>query len=79
MPTQSSVTYVMINTDWELLSRQKLMLLQAMRIVDDAVTANPDLQTQEYLDGLLNWIDAVQDAADKDGHPVVWLQSEEEE
>lgn len=46
--------------DWELLSRQKLLLLQMS-------------DTHPALEGLLNLIDAMQDAADSDGLPVAWI------
>lgn len=54
-------------TDWPLLSRQKLTLLKLMSTEDATAWAD------EHLQGLLNWIDAVQDAAEKDGFPVVFL------
>jgi L-asparaginase/Glu-tRNA(Gln) amidotransferase subunit D len=49
--------------DWELLSQQKLVLLKrAMRPGADPA-----------YDGLINFLDALQDAAEQDGRPVVWL------
>jgi hypothetical protein len=53
-------------TDWALLSAQKQALVMS------------DLPDGP-LDGLLNWIDALQDAAEKDGFPVVWLEDAEEQ
>jgi hypothetical protein len=60
--------HVLRCTDWALLSQQKLALLAVLR-------SRPD---PEPLDGLLHWIDAMQDAAERCGYPVVWLESEQE-
>lgn len=68
MPTET-VDDVMIHTDWALLAQQKLALL-SMHVTRDQGRA---------IDGLLNWIDAIQDAAENDGYPVVWLESEKGE
>lgn len=51
------------NTDWTELALQKLTLINVCN--DDPA-----------LDGLLHWIDALQDAAEQEGFPVVWLISE---
>ena len=57
-------------TDWSLLAEQKLALLEAM------YTLTNDMR--EPLEGLLHWIDAIQDAAKEAGFPVRFLTSEEE-
>ena len=58
------VSAVLHSTDWTLLSQQKLVLLDSP----------PD-----KIVGLINWIDAIQDAAESEGYPVVWLEEVEEE
>lgn len=54
---------VIASTDWKLLAEQKAALIKACGF-DGA------------LSGLLSWIDAVQDAASEEGHPVVWLDDQ---
>lgn len=66
------MTDVFAKTDWALLAQQKLALLQA-------IDCAPDSEQNLLLTGLLHFIDAVQDAAEADGHPVVWLTTDEEE
>ena len=44
--------------DWQLLKEQKRWLLE---------------QVGEYAEGLINLIDYIQDAAEEQGQPVVWL------
>jgi hypothetical protein len=44
--------------DWQLLKEQKRWLLA---------------QAGEYAEGLINLIDYIQDAAEEQGQPVVWL------
>ena len=51
----------MRKTDWHLLARQKAVL--ASSGIEGATRT-----------GLLNWIDAIQDAAERDGHPVIFLE-----
>jgi hypothetical protein len=48
------------NTDWELLAQQKLALIRLCA-------------SEPMFDGLLGFLDAIQDAAEADGLPVVWL------
>lgn len=50
-------------TDWKLLARQKAALVPPGRLDDETRT------------GLLNWIDAIQDAAEQDGYPVVFFEN----
>lgn len=57
---------VMRRTDWTELEQQKLALISA---ADD----------RPILEGLLNFLDAVQDAAKADGFPVVFLSDEHRE
>jgi hypothetical protein len=54
---------VMARTDWALLAKQKQALIAAVG-------------RSRRLDGLLNWIDAIQDAAEQEHYPVVFLSSE---
>ena len=56
---------VLRKTDWKYLARQKQSLIEAAR-------------NNNELEGLLNWVDAIQDAAELEGHPVVWLSEEHE-
>jgi hypothetical protein len=48
--------------DWQLLKEQKRWLLE---------------QPGEYAEGLLNLIDYIQDSAEEQGQPVVWLTEED--
>ena len=50
--------------DWALLAEQKLALLQ--------------IEDNKHVDGLVNFLDGFQDAAELEGYPVVWLSEEEE-
>jgi hypothetical protein len=52
-----TVSEIFVLTDWSLLTEQKLALIEAC-------TRN------DKLDGLLGWIDAIQDAAAQEGYPV---------
>jgi hypothetical protein len=56
------------NIDWQLLSEQKLGLLKLVWKKD-----NP------AIDGIIAFLDGVQDAAELDGFPVVWLGDAEDE
>jgi len=58
------VRAVLSKTDWKLLARQKAELASPGRLDDETRT------------GLLNWIDAIQDAAERDGLPVVFLEND---
>ena len=66
------MTDVFAKTDWALLAEQKLALLHA-------ISCAPDSEQTTLLTGLLHFLDAVQDAAEAEGHPVVWLTSDDEE
>jgi hypothetical protein len=59
----------MSKTDWKLLSQQKLTLVTLLSMPNRLIDSE-----KEPLEGLLNWIDSVQDAAEEDGFPVVWLE-----
>jgi hypothetical protein len=61
-------------TDWKLLSEQKASLLRLVFYPDTDANLG-DIPT--HLQGLLSWIDAVQDAAEEDGFPVVFLIGDE--
>lgn len=54
-----TVNQVLGQTDWVLLAEQKRALL--------VIENNP------AVDGLINFLDALQDAAEFEGFPVVWL------
>jgi hypothetical protein len=58
-------------TDWELLRDQKAALIWQLEANDHSADPDP-------LEGLLNWIDAIQDAAAFEGFPVAWLTEETE-
>lgn len=55
----TTVRAVLEQTDWTLLAKQKLALLR--------------VDGNEMFDGLVNFLDALQDAAEAEGFPVVWL------
>ena len=55
-------------TDWHLLAEQKLALLHAID--------NQSGYLSEQLTGLLNFVDAIQDAAEADGFPVEFIVGE---
>jgi hypothetical protein len=65
----SAIEKTFARTNWELLAEQKVALLAAIAVAHDA-------QQTLHLTGLLNWIDAVQDSAEKDGYAVVFLTEE---
>jgi hypothetical protein len=56
--------------NWHLLAEQKSALVKL-------ANAAPDKDTENLLQGLLNLIDYLQDAAEQDGYPVVFLTEEE--
>ena len=60
-----TVAQVLTKTDWAALAEQKRNLL-----ADDP--------SMDFLDGLVCWIDAIQDAAELEGYPVVFLTEDEE-
>ncbi len=59
----SHVDEAMRRIDWALLSQQKLTLISQCK-------------REPMFDGLVHFLDAIQDAAEKDGLPVVWLGDE---
>jgi hypothetical protein len=60
---------VLARTDWDMLLQQKLQLI-------DVILERQ--QAEDPLEGILKWIDAVQDAAFDSGYPVKFLEEEEE-
>jgi hypothetical protein len=68
------VSAVLERTDWNALKAQKADLLAAM----DYAAQLKRPRTLDGLQGLLNWLDALQDAAVIDGYPVRFVESEEE-
>lgn len=72
MKTSPKVTSVLERTDWELLRDQKGALL-------DLLWAQPDEQPEPKWTGLIDWLDALQDAAYDDGYPVVFLTEDDQE
>lgn len=71
-PNPWGVEAVLERTDWKAFKTQKADLLAAM---DYAAQLNRP-RTLDGLQGLLNWLDALQDAAEIDGYPVVFLTEE---
>jgi hypothetical protein len=61
-------------TDWKLFAAQKLALIEAIKVVDEHAYRK---HLDQLLQGLLAWVDAIQDAAEKEGHEVVWLEDKE--
>lgn len=73
--TQEREAFMTLNmtigrTDWAALAQQKLALL-------NTIDREEDYATREHLEGILNWIDAIQDAAKVEGFPVVFLEDSE--
>lgn len=62
------------NVDWALLVQQKQTLLSAINLV-----ALNGTDISNNLTGILHFIDAIQDAAQKDGFPVVPFTDEDED
>jgi hypothetical protein len=60
-------------TNWNLLALQKAALLRAID------RAYPSANDCRLLEGLLNFVEALQDAAETDGFPVVWLEDDGED
>ena len=58
--------------DWQLLAQQKLSLLRAMNLL-----ALSGSETTANLSGIVHFLDAIQDAAEKDNFPVVFLTDDE--
>lgn len=59
----TNLRQVFEHIDWKLLAEQKQALVESL-----------DSQgNSENLEGILNLLDAIQDAAEKDGFPVVFL------
>lgn len=78
-----TIIEVMETTDWQLLAAQKLALLKAIEDIEvekAAPTSVHMLGEAEpgMLEGLVNWIDALQDAAREAGMPVVFLTEDAE-
>ncbi len=79
------ITEALKKTDWALLAKQKLALLHAIGDRDPSrgslmtLPAEIREKTREtwLLEGLLSFLDAVQDAAHEEGYPVVFLTEEE--
>lgn len=65
--------------NWPLLANQKLALLTTIGRAehDDNDLALVPAQMQEYLSGLVNLIDVLQDFADDQEISVVWLEEKE--
>lgn len=74
MTITPTVREALQQTNWPLLRDQKLTLLSAIQDAEDG----SDKQATERLTGLLNWIDAIQDAAHAEGYPVEFLTEEED-
>ncbi len=62
-----TLNQTMGKTDWTSLARQKLTLRSLIATEDATAWADEDLQR------LVNWIDAIQSAAELEGFPVVYF------
>lgn len=71
MPEQMTIDEVIAR---KLLRDQKGALLKAITQIDKTDEGAADL-----LEGLVCWMDAIQDAAEAEGHPVEWLTETETE
>jgi hypothetical protein len=58
--------------DWRLLRDQKGWLL-------DTALMSGNTRSQKCADGLINLLDYIQDAAEEQGQPVVWLDEEDKD
>ena len=65
-----SIPGVLNSTDWALLAQQKEALVGLSWAAEHG-------EIKEVLEGVIHFIDAVQDAAHEDGYPVVFLTEEE--
>ena len=61
-----NVDFPVGSINWELLARQKTALINMLKGRNDHI-----------LNGLVNLIDDIQDRSSREGHPVVWLETEE--
>ncbi|GAA5534811.1 hypothetical protein [Deinococcus aluminii] len=87
--TRTDVGEVLTRTDWALLGRQKLQLVLVIDELegrcDAAVTYGRTEEKEvlsirlEALSGILHWVDALQDAAQAEGYPTVFLLDVEED
>lgn len=68
---ESNVDVAIRRTNWKLLAKQKQALIHVLHVAEqDNFTT---IEEDNALTGILNWIDEIQDAAEKDGYPVVFL------
>ncbi|MBI0446879.1 hypothetical protein [Deinococcus sp. DB0503] len=87
--TRTDISGVLTDTDWTLLAQQKLQLVLVIddlekrcdaAMTDGRAGEREVLSTwMEALSGILYWMDALQDAAQAEGHPTVFLIDPEEE
>lgn len=68
------VTAVLDRTDWAMLRDQKQRLVETIAKLEKS--RFPHAPRDQLLEGLLNFLDALQDAAEIDGYPVVFLTEE---
>lgn len=66
----SNLDELIARVDWPLLAQQKRALVKVL------LAATPP---DPLLDGLLTLLDLMQDAAESDGLPVVWLSEESDD
>lgn len=64
--TESHISFPVGMIDWELLAKQKHVLINMLADRDNHI-----------LHGLVALIDEIQDRASSAGHPVVWFREEE--
>lgn len=62
-----NVKEVLDKVDWKLLKDQKQFLMEC---ADKSI---PEIWIP-WFEGLINFLDALQEAAKKDGYPVVWIE-----
>lgn len=73
-PGAQTFLQVFDGTDWPLLREQKRVLLSLAAINPPRVRKGE----AEALDGLINWMDSIQDAAHAEGYPVAFLGEEDD-
>lgn len=73
-----TVTEVLQRTNWTSFAEQKFTILTLLQCMSNMSGEDSKPVLAENLEGLLNFLDALQDAASDDGHPVVYLTEAKE-
>lgn len=71
----TTVQQVLTKTDWSLLRDQKELVITLLQAATERVD---EVQTL-HLEGLLSWMDAIMDAANDEGYPVMFLTCDDQE